>query len=147
MTVRELLLPDTRLAHPAMSALRPAYRDEERFVQQIDGVQRPEGYRLVGAFVDDAAPAVAAAGFRLGHSLAWGRHLYVDDLSTLPEARRSGHAGALLDWILAEAQRLGCDQVHLDSGAIPERFDAHRLYFKHGYVIDAHHFSRRAPGA
>ncbi len=42
------------------------------------------------------------AGFRVMHSLAWGHYLYVDDLSTLPEARRRGHARALLDWLLEE---------------------------------------------
>jgi GNAT superfamily N-acetyltransferase len=141
-----LVPPETRLAHAAMSALRPAYRDQASFVDQVDGVQRAEGYRLVAAFAADAEQAVAAAGFRFGHGLAWGHFVYVDDLSTLPEARRQGHAGALLDWILSEARRLGCDQVHLDSATIPERFDAHRLYFKHGYVIDAHHFARPVPG-
>jgi GNAT superfamily N-acetyltransferase len=33
--------------------------------------------------------------------------IYVDDLSTLPQARRRGHAWALLDWLLEEADRLG----------------------------------------
>ena len=32
MSVRELVPPDTRLAHEAMSALRPAYVDEAMFV-------------------------------------------------------------------------------------------------------------------
>jgi GNAT superfamily N-acetyltransferase len=125
-----------------MSALRPGFEELHRFVEQVDGIQRTEGYRLGGAFVEGAVAAVAAAGFRLGHSLAWGRHLYVDDLSTVPEARRRGHAGALLDWLVTEATNLGCGQVHLDSGTGPDRFDAHRLYFKHGFAIHAHHFAR-----
>lgn len=57
---------------------------------------------------------------------AWGHHLYVDDLSTAPEGRRQGHAGALLDWLIEEGRRLGCSQLHLDSGVGAERFDAHR---------------------
>ena len=65
-------------------------------------------------------------------------------LSTLPEARGQGHAGALLDWLLAEARARGCDEIHLDSGVQAERWDAHRLYLNHGYAITSHHFARPA---
>ncbi|HKB51997.1 MAG TPA: GNAT family N-acetyltransferase [Solirubrobacterales bacterium] len=41
----------------------------------------------------------------------------MDDLSTLPRARRRGHGRQLLDWLVAEAGRLGCEQVHLDTPA------------------------------
>lgn len=142
MTVREIAPGETRLAHTAMAALRPAFGDADEFVRHVDELQRPEGYRLVGAFEDGGGDAAAVAGFRVGHSLAWGRHLYVDDLSTAPAARRRGHAGTLLDWLVAEARRERCDQLHLDSGTSPERFDAHRLYLNKGLAITAHHFAR-----
>ena len=71
----------------------------------------------------------------------------MDDLSTLPEARGRGHAGALLDWLVAEAGRHGCDELHLDSGVQIERRDAHSLYLGNGYAITAHHFSRPVSGA
>jgi GNAT superfamily N-acetyltransferase len=140
--LRELPPGDTRLAHGPLCALRPAYASEDEFVERVDDVQRAEGFRIVAAFVDGREEAVAAAGFRTGHNLAWGRYLYVDDLSTVPDARGQGHAGALLDWLVEEGRRLGCDQLHLDSGTAPERFDAHRLYLNHGLAIYAHHFSR-----
>ena len=140
--VRELLPPDTGLAFEAMRALRTELPDEAAFVSQVDEVQRPEGYRLAAAFENGGERAAAVAGFRVGHNLAWGHFLYVDDLSTLPEARRRGHARALLDWLLEEARRLGCDQLHLDSGVGLERADAHRLYLRTGMVISAHHFAR-----
>ena len=97
-----------------MRALRTRYGDEAEFVRRVDEVQRPEGYRIVGAF--EGERCVAVAGFRVIHNLAWGDTLYVDDLSTLPDARRRGHARALLDWTLEEARRLGCAALHLDSG-------------------------------
>jgi GNAT superfamily N-acetyltransferase len=140
--LREILPPDTGLAFPAMAALRPHFADEAAFVARVDDVQRAEGYRLVGVF-EDAPHAVAVAGFRVGHMLAWGRFLYVDDLSTLPEARRRGYGRQLLDWLTAEAQRLGCDQLHLDSGVGADRTDAHRLYFNAGLAITSYHFARR----
>jgi len=141
--VREIVPPDTALAFPAMQALRPHYVNEAAFVERIDDVQRTEGYRLAGVFEDERAHALAVTGFRVGHMLAWGRFLYVDDLSTLPGARRRGYGRQLLDWLGEEAERLGCEQLHLDSGVGPERIDAHRLYFNTGLEITSFHFARR----
>ncbi len=126
-----------------MRELRPGQETAEAFVRLVDEVQRSEGYRLVGAFESPHNGAMAAAGFRTGHSLAWGYYLYVDDLSTLAEARRRGHARALLDWLTEEARRLGCDSLHLDSGFGRERADAHRLYLNAGLGVYALHFARR----
>jgi GNAT superfamily N-acetyltransferase len=141
--LREIAPPDTALAFPAMQALRPHYADEDEFVQRVDDVQRAEGYRLVGVFEDGTRHAVAVAGFRIGHMLAWGRFLYVDDLSTLLESRRRGYGRKLLDWLGDEARRLDCEQLHLDSGATAERYDAHRLYLNAGLAISSFHFARR----
>jgi GNAT superfamily N-acetyltransferase len=143
--IREIHTPDTASAFRAMQALRTHYTDEGEFVRRVDEVQRPGGYRLVGAFEEGEGDAAAVAGFRSGHNLAWGDFLYVDDLSTLPEARRRGHGAALLEWLLEEGKRLGCGQFHLDSGVGLERSDAHRLYMNTGMVISAHHFARLVP--
>jgi GNAT superfamily N-acetyltransferase len=123
-----------------MRALRTHHEDEAEFVRRVDEVQRPEGYRLVGAFEDGRC--VAVAGFRVIHNLAWGDCLYVDDLSTHPDGRRRGHGRALLEWCAEEAVRLGCGQLHLDSGVGPEREDAHRLYFNTGLRITSYHFAK-----
>jgi GNAT superfamily N-acetyltransferase len=141
--IRELLPPETGLAFEAMRALRTDLADEMTFVRRVDEIQRAEGYRLVAAFDDGEAVAAAVAGFRTGHNLAWGHHLYVDDLSTRPEARKRGHGRGLLAWLTEEAGRLGCDQLHLDSGVGLDRADAHRLYLNSGLVISAHHFARQ----
>ncbi len=140
--IREVLPPDTGSVFRAMQALRTDLDGEEAFVRAVDDVQRAEGYRLVGVFEDGESEAVAVAGFRGVHSIAWGHYLYVDDLSTLPEARRRGHGRALLDWLLEEGRQLGCDQLHLDSGVGLDRADAHRLYLNAGMVIASHHFAR-----
>jgi GNAT superfamily N-acetyltransferase len=142
VVIKELTPPDTRLAYLALRELRPAFTDEAAFVRQVDEVQRPEGYRIVGAFGVPEEDALAAAGFRTGHNLAWGHFLYVDDLSTLPAARGKGLARELLDWLADEAGRLGCGQLHLDSGVGANRVAAHRLYFNAGYRISSYHFLR-----
>jgi GNAT superfamily N-acetyltransferase len=138
---RELGAGETGLAFEAMRELRPHHADRDEFVRRVDEVQRPQGYRLVGAF--DGDRVVAVAGFRVIENLVAGRSLYVDDLSTLPEARRRGHAAALLRWCADEARRLGCDELELDSAVVPERTDAHRLYFNQGLRITAFHFEKR----
>jgi GNAT superfamily N-acetyltransferase len=140
--IAEIVPPHTALAFGAMRALRTQLAEEASFAARIDELQRPEGYRLVGVFDAPGSPALAVAGFRLGHNLAWGRFIYVDDLSTSAEARRRGHGRALLDWLAEEATRLGCDQLHLDSGVGSERAEAHRLYLNSGLQISAHHFAR-----
>jgi len=140
--VREILPPDTGLAFEAMRELRPHVGEEADFVRRVDELLRPGGYRLVGAFDAGEERAAAVAGFRLGHNLPWGHHLYVDDLSTRPDARRRGHARSLLDWLIDEANRAGCGELHLDSAVGPERVDAHRLYFNTGLRITAYHFVR-----
>jgi ribosomal protein S18 acetylase RimI-like enzyme len=137
----ELVPPNTGQAFEAMRELRPALNSREEFVQHVDQVQRPTGYRLVASVPDEGVPAVAVAGFRLGENLAWGRHLYIDDLSTMSAAQQQGHARGLLQWLHIEAERLGCRQVHLDSGVGPNRTAAHRLYFNSGYRISSHHFT------
>jgi GNAT superfamily N-acetyltransferase len=143
--IRELAPEETGLAFVAMTALRDHIADEGEFVERVNELQRPEGYRLAAAFDEgDGEAAAAVAGFREGHNLAWGHHVYIDDLSTRPGSRRKGHGAALLRWVLGEAGRLGCDQVHLDSGVGLDRSDAHRLYLNSGYVISAHHFARAA---
>jgi GNAT superfamily N-acetyltransferase len=141
MRIREIGPGETPLAFAAMRELRTDLSDAGTFASRVDEEQRTEGYRLVGAF-DDTPDAVAVAGFRVAHNLAWGRHVYVDDLSTLPAARRRGHARALLDWLADEARRLGCAELHLDSGVGSQRADAHRLYLNAGLTITSHHFSR-----
>jgi GNAT superfamily N-acetyltransferase len=140
MTAERELSPDeTSLAFDAMAVLRPHLATVDEFVERVNAAQRPEGYRLVGSFDDDGR-VVAAGGFRRLHTLAWGDGIYIDDLVTLEAHRGRGHAHRLLEWILAEARRLGCVQIHLDSA--PHRHTAHRLYLNEGFHISSFHFSR-----
>ena len=143
MDIREIVPPDTGTAFLAMKALRTYLADEQAFVRRIDEVQRPEGYRIVGAFDKEEPAAAAVAGFRVGNNLADGHYLYVDDLATRPEFRRRGLGTALLVWLAREAGTIGCDHLSLDSAVGPDRADAHRLYLNSGLTITAHHFERK----
>jgi len=111
--------------------------DVGAFVRRVR-LQEGAGYRLAAA--RDAGRVVAVAGFRLGENLAWGRHLYVDDLVTLPEARSRGAGAALLAWLTRRARQEGARELHLDSGT--QRLDAHRFYRREGLEVSSLHFQR-----
>ena len=140
--IRELAAGETQLAYAAMLELRPKIGSSADFVRTVNDRQRPQGYRLIGSFDDDDEQAAGAAGFRVLDYLAWGHALYCDDLTTREKYRGRGHAGALMDWMVEEARRLGCDGFHLDSGVGPDRTTAHRLYLNKRMRISAFHFQR-----
>ena len=122
---------------PLMADLRPHLREDE-FVLRVRGQQREHGYRLAVLEEDGAVRAVA--GFRIAECLAWGRFLYVDDLVTARSVRFRGYGQQLFDWLLAEARKEGCEQLHLDSGV--QRYPAHGFYLKNRLHITSHHFTR-----
>jgi GNAT superfamily N-acetyltransferase len=141
-SVRELHAGETHLAARTLVQLRPQHGSPEALAGHIDRSLRPAGYRLIGAFEDNEAEAAAVAGFRINEYLAWGKHLYVDDLVTADGHRGRGLADRLFAWLEDEARHCGCTQFHLDSGLGEDRQDAHRFYFRHGLRIGAHHFQR-----
>jgi GNAT superfamily N-acetyltransferase len=120
-----------------MHALRP-HLTKENIVPMLEGfVQR--GYHLL--YIEENGIPVCASGYRFTEHLHWGKAIYIDDLSTLPEARGKGYASCLLEHIFTIARETNCDEVHLDSGCGANRYDAHRLYLKTGFHITSHHFA------
>ena len=117
--------------------LRP-HLETENFVSMLREMTS-EGYQL--AFIEEHEQAVAAVGFRYLQFLFLGKHIYIDDLSTMPEARGKGYGGQLLDFVENIAREKGYSAVTLDSGH--QRFTAHRLYINKGYTISSHHFTKK----
>jgi GNAT superfamily N-acetyltransferase len=111
--------------------------DASTFLCQVRS-QQNSGYQL--AVLCDGGGPVAVAGFRLGENLAWGCHLYVDDLVSLPELRSRGYGAALLKWLSDFGRSNGANQLHLDSGN--QRVDAHRFYQREGLEASSIHFKR-----
>ena len=136
------------LCWEAMHLLRPHLVKEE-FVGTVTEMIG-SGYTL--AYIPDGARmgspsgerAVAAIGFRELHFLLHGKHIYIDDLTTLPGGRDKGHAGMLSTMSSASLASRGINVVTLDSG--PARHDAHRLYLNKGFTIASHHFLRTTAG-
>ena len=70
----------------AMHALRP-HLEKDTFVALVQEMQMT-GYHL--AFVEKDGKAAAAVGYRYLHFLFCDKHIYIDDLTTLPEYRGHG---------------------------------------------------------
>jgi GNAT superfamily N-acetyltransferase len=110
----------------------------ETLLDQIQE-QQENGFQL--AFTELDGKAICVAGFVIGYKLAWGKHLYVDDLVTDEQHRSTGAGKLMMDWIKLYAKERGCGQIHLDSSVQPFRYTAHRFYLNQGFNIASHHFS------
>src|SRR3954447_4781926 len=144
--IREIAEGGTLRAARALLELRPQRAPAEALAALADG-QRAAGYRLRAPFEPDEEDAAAVAGFRVQENLAWGRHLYVDDLVTRADRRGRGHGSALMRWLAVEAGRAGGEQLHRDPGVGGDRWAARRLYFNAGLRIGSYHFQRAVGGA
>ncbi len=99
--------------------------------------QQLDGYQI--AYVKTSNNILAVAGFSIGEKLAWGKHIYIEDLVTNSQHRSSGVGKFFIDWFKAYALKNSCKQIHLDSGV--QRFPAHKFYLREGFSIASHHFS------
>ena len=118
-----------------MLELRP-HLQRENFLKTVRSME-PQGYRLV--FIEEHDEVVAVAGYRISTNLFMGKHLYVDDLVTVNNARSKGYGEQMIIWLRAQALEADCCYFHLDSGT--HRGQAHKFYFKQGFTIASYHFS------
>lgn len=114
--------------------LRPHLQKED-FLENI-ALLKKDGYKL--AFFEQDGLVSAVAGYRVYANLAFGKHMYIDDLITLTNSRSKGMGNKLLDWLRQEAKTQQCRYITLDSAT--HRNQAHKFYFKNGFTIIAYHF-------
>ena len=69
-----------------------------------------------------------------------GLKFYIDDLVTDEERRSQGVGHALITHLEQVAKDLGANGLVLDSGA--QRTQAHKFYFREGFVIPAFNFKK-----
>ena len=115
--------------------LRPQYT-LETLINQIR-VQRKQGYQI--AYVKSDNQVLCVAGFVVGNKLAWGKHVYIDDLATNENCRSEGIGSLMIEWFKSYCKNNGYAQLHLDSGV--QKFAAHRFYLNNRFNIASHHFS------
>lgn len=110
--------------------------NQEDLIAQIKEQQK-NGYQL--AYVESDNNVLCICGFVVGLKLAWGKHIYVDDLVTDESYRSTGAGKFMIDWLKSHAREIGCGQIHLDTRV--QRFPAHKFYLREGFNIASHHFS------
>jgi GNAT superfamily N-acetyltransferase len=115
--------------------LRPQF-DLNGIVTRIKAQQK-NGYKL--AYVVSDGKVLCVAGFVTGYKLAWGKHIYIDDMVTHEKHRSTGAGKCLMAWFKSYAKENNYDQIHLDSSV--KRFLAHKFYHRSGFNIVSHHFS------
>ena len=123
---------------PVMAQLRPHLKSAEELAARI-ARQHTAGYRLLAAW-RGAAP-IGLAGYRVEETLAHGRFIYIDDLVTALPERRQRIGARLLDAVIDEGRRLGCDRLVLDTAL--DNVLGHRFYYRHGMLARALRFSRQ----
>ncbi len=127
---------DVRRCFAAFHELRPHVKSANEFVERWRA-QAVEGYEI--AYVARGNEVPAAAGYRVMHTMAWGKVLYIDDLVAVQASQRTGLGSLLLRYLQEEARRRACDAVHLDTGY--HRHLAHRAYLRNGFQFDCHHMA------
>jgi GNAT superfamily N-acetyltransferase len=97
-----------------------------------------EGARMALA-VEDAA-VLGLAVYRWHENTFDGLKFYVDDLVTDEDQRSKGVGHFLIQYLEKVAKELGANGLVLDSGA--QRTQAHKFYFREGFVIPAFNFKK-----
>jgi GNAT superfamily N-acetyltransferase len=99
---------------------------------------REKGYRCIAAC--EGEKILGIAGFWVGTKFWCGKYIDMDNV-VVDEAARGRNIGeALVQWVLAEGRRLGCDLAGLD--CYVTHHGAHRFYFRQGYRILGYHFAQ-----
>jgi GNAT superfamily N-acetyltransferase len=120
-----------------MSQLR-THLQKDQFLSTVRQMET-EGFKL--AYIEDEGHIVTVAGYRVYTNLFMGKHLYLDDLVTLENARSRGYGELMVEWLRQEAKKENCNYYHLDSGT--HRSEAHKFYFRQGFTIASYHFSEQ----
>jgi GNAT superfamily N-acetyltransferase len=124
----------------ALFAFRPNL-EEATYINLVLDMIAHERFKLVYIPNEDNTKAAAFVGYRTLHMLRTGWIIYVDDLYTDPAYRGKGYAGALLDYVDADAVKNGIKGVHLDSGCTLH--EAHRLYLNKRFLLGSIHFAKK----
>ena len=97
-----------------------------------------QGARLVLAVKGEAVLGLAV--YRWHENTFDGLKFYIDDLVTAETRRSEGVGHALISHLEEFAIKLGANGLMLDSGT--QRTQAHKFYFREGFVIPAFNFKK-----
>ncbi len=129
LDIRELTgIDELRTIFPLVRQLNPDV-DEPLFLARLEAMLAEGGYRCIAAYRDGAM--VGVAGFWTGTHLWSGKYVEPDNVVVDTALRSGGIGQRLMDWIEAEAIRLGCDMMKLEAYA--ERTRTRDFYKRMGF--------------
>lgn len=123
------------LAEPTHRLLRPNL--PLQYVERLGRIFSL-GARMTVAVHNEQVVGVAV--WRYFDNTHNGIKFYVDDLVTAETSRSQGIGKALIACMEEKARQAGAIDLVLDSGV--QRHSAHRFYFREGFSIVAHNFSK-----
>jgi GNAT superfamily N-acetyltransferase len=135
MNVRQWLAR-ARAVHRQLRGQLPS--EEDAYQETLARIFANGGH-LCLAVEDSAVRGLAL--WRVLENTQEGRRLVVDDLVVDAAHRSQGVGKALIDWLENRARSLSCAALALDSGV--QRSDAHRFYFREGFIISAFGFRKK----
>jgi GNAT superfamily N-acetyltransferase len=121
-------------AEPVHRQLRPHLPDD--YIAKMARLLKDA--RMVLAVRGDGVLGLAV--YRWHENTSDGLKFYIDDLVTDEAHRSAGVGHALMVHLEAIARGLGANGMLLDSGT--RRTQAHRFYFREGFVISAFNFKK-----
>ncbi|MBL7893526.1 MAG: GNAT family N-acetyltransferase [Bacteroidia bacterium] len=135
ITITELIGKEQILAQLHLVQQLTAGITRSKYSEMLD-TMLANGYRQVGAF--ENGQCIGISGFWINTKIYSDKYVELDNV-IIDEKHRSKKVGKLLcDWIINEAKQKGCKIAMLD--AYVENKDAHRFYFREGYIIRGFHF-------
>ena len=121
-------------AEPVHRQLRPHLPDD--YPEKMWRVL--EGARMALAVRDDKVLGLAV--YRWHENTFDGLKFYIDDLVTDEAQRSQGVGRTLIEHLEKVAKGVGASGLVLDSGT--QRTQAHKFYFREGFVIPAFNFKK-----
>lgn len=139
-----------RITDDARKVLEPEWLARAESVHRQLRPQLPVGYveKMKRVFETGGEMCVAVEGnnvvglavFRSFENTHVGAKFYVDDLVTDEKHRSGGVGRALIAFLNRLAKGRGGSTIELDSGT--QRTNAHRFYFREGFVIPSFSFRK-----
>lgn len=127
--------------HEIYRQLRPHLpADQKAYINQIRDICRTGPARLIIAINSNETKDVLGLSlYRVSRNVEYSKYIYCDDLVTDENKRSSGVGRCLINYMKSEGEKLGIDQLTLDSGC--QRGRAHKFYYREGFIINQMGFS------
>ncbi len=135
MQLKEIFTPEEMLEH--LSLVQQLYPDltKQKYATMLRDMI-PNNYSQVVVFENEKA--IALSGIWVNTKLWTGKYIELDNVVTDKNHRSKGAGKMINDFAAEKAKQLGCTCIVLD--AFVDNRDAHRFYFRDGYVIRGFHF-------